>query len=159
MILKKMKIKLLSLFGVIICLFAACKKDSQPSINPPISTIPEIEFIEATPTTVKQFNDSIKFTIKFTDGDGNVGDISADSLSLFVTDNRNSTLVERYHIPPVAPLNSSIVVQGKFSVVLKNTILLNNANSSETTTFSFKLKDRAGNFSNVIQSGTITVVK
>lgn len=140
-------------------MFAACEKDSKPTINPPISTTPEIEFIDATPTTVKQFNDSIKFTIKFTDGDSNVGDISADSLSLFVTDNRNSTLVERNHIPPVAPLNSSIVVQGKFSVVLKNTILLNSNNTSETTTFSFKLKDRAGNFSNVVQSSLITIVK
>ncbi|MFM2226256.1 MAG: hypothetical protein RJA07_2458 [Bacteroidota bacterium] len=154
-----MKIKILYLLGLIIWLFATCKKDSQPSINPPISTTPEIEFIDAIPTTVKQFNDSIKFTIKFTDGDGNVGDISADSFSLFVIDNRNSTLVERYHIPPVAPLNSSIVVQGQFSVILKNTILLNSANASETTTFSFKLKDRTGNFSNTVQSGTITVVK
>ncbi|MEY4877377.1 MAG: hypothetical protein RL708_2527 [Bacteroidota bacterium] len=154
-----MKTKILYLLGLTICLFAACKKDTKPTINPPISTTPEIEFIDASPTTVKQFNDSLKFTIKFTDGDGNVGDISADSLSLFVTDNRNSTLVERYHIPPVAPLNSSIVVQGQFSVILKNTILLNSANTSETTTFSFKLKDRTGNFSNVVQSGTITVVK
>ncbi|MEN9521749.1 MAG: hypothetical protein RL065_126 [Bacteroidota bacterium] len=154
-----MRIKILYLLSIAICLLMACKKDSQPTINPPISTTPEIEFISAAPTTVKQFSDSIKFTLKFTDGDGNVGDISADSLSLFVIDNRNSSLVERYHIPPVAPLNSNIVVQGQFSVVLKNTILLNTNSTSETTNFSFKLKDRAGNFSNVVQSESITITK
>jgi hypothetical protein len=143
----------------LIILFVACKKDSKPTVNPPISTTPTIEFIEAIPTTAKQFSDSIKFTIKFTDGDGDVGDVSADSLSLFLYDSRNAAIVERFHIVPVAPSSSTIVVQGQFSVVLAHTILLNNSSTSESAIFSFKIKDRAGNSSNTVQSGNITIVK
>lgn len=154
-----MNIKQFIIFVIIISFLVGCKKDEKTFINPPISPIPLIEFINVTPTTVKQFSDSIKFTLKFTDGDGNVGDISADSLSLFIIDNRNASLVERFHIQPVSPANTTISVQGIFSVVLKNTILLNNNNTSETTTFSIKLKDRAGNFSNTIQSNAITIVQ
>jgi hypothetical protein len=151
--------KSILLFIISLCLFCGCKKDTPPFINPPTSTTPVIEFVDASPSTAKQFSDSIKFTIKFIDGDGNVGDISADSLSLYLTDNRDATLVERFHIQPIAPANSTVSVQGKFSILLKNTIILNSNNTSETTTFSIKLKDRAGNFSNTIQTNTITIVK
>ncbi|MEY2830592.1 MAG: hypothetical protein RIQ33_2450 [Bacteroidota bacterium] len=142
---------------ILIC--TACKKDTQPSVNPPISNVPSIEFVEAIPTTVKQFSDSIKFTIKFTDGDGDLGDISADSLSLYLYDSRSAAIVERFHIVPVAPSSSSLVVQGQFSIMLGHTILLNNTSASESAVFSFMIKDRAGNKSNMVQSGSITIVK
>jgi hypothetical protein len=137
----------------------ACKKDTKPSINPSISIVPSIEFVEAIPTTVKQFTDSIRFTIKFIDGDGDLGDISADSLSLYLYDSRSAAIVERFHIVPIAPSSASMVVQGQFSIMLAHTILLNNTNASESAVFSFIVKDRAGNKSNLVQSSSITIVK
>ncbi len=150
--------KIICLFSFFWVVFFSCKKDSQPVANPLLSDIPAIQLISTTPTTVHQFVDSIKFVIQFTDGNGDVGDYNADSLSLVVVDNRNSSLVNRFHIPPVAPQGSTIAVQGQFSVVLKSIILLNAASTSETTTFSIKLKDRAGNWSNTVVSPTVTIL-
>ena len=145
------------LFIVVGSIFFGCKKDAQTTALPTTSVIPAIQLISITPTSVHQFTDSIKFDIQYIDGDGNVGDYSADSTSLIIIDNRNSALVNKFHIPPVTPQGSSIEVQGEFIAVLKSIILLNSSSSSEATTFSIKLKDRAGNWSNVITTPTVTI--
>jgi hypothetical protein len=143
-------------FIFFIFLITGCKKDI-PIINEPISTIPKIEWVSINKTTIQQFADSIVFTIKFTDAGGDIGDVDADSTSLILSDSRDATLIEKYHIPVTAPANSNINVQGQFSIVLKNTILLHATNTNETTTYIIKLRDRSGHWSNEITSETITI--
>ena len=148
------KICYLLLLVLFIC---ACKKKKAEAILPPISTTPVIELLTVTPKSVHAFSDSLVFSVKYTDGDGDIGDFNADSLSLVLIDNRNSNLVEKYPIAAAAPANVKVAVQGIYRIVLDHTILLNSSNASETTTFSIQLKDRAGNWSNTATSETITV--
>ncbi len=146
-------ISLLILFTVF-----SCKKKPVENINPPIAKEPVITLESVTPTTVHQFTDSIVFNVKFIDGDGDLGDFSADSLSLALIDNRSAALEERFHIAPAAPVNVTVAVQGVYHIVLDHTIFLNSASTSESTTFTVHLKDRAGHWSNVVNSGTITIL-
>ena len=142
---------------MVIYVFVACKKDNQSVALPTVSPVPSIVFNGVSKSTIKQFVDSLKFDISFIDGDGNLGDYNADSLSLIIADNRNSALVNKFYIPPVTPQGSSIVVQGHFFPVLKSIILLDTTSQAETTTFSIKLKDRAGNWSNTVTSSQVII--
>ncbi len=149
----------LILFGLLSTSFFACKKKTTEFPGPgPVSVIPKISLLSVSATTVHQFTDSIQFTLSFVDGDGDLGDESADSLSLYLTDNRQSGLTERYHLNPIAPSGVSVPVNGVIPLTLHHTILLNSSSSSETTTFTLKLKDRAGHWSNEVSSNTITIL-
>lgn len=144
---------------VLIFFITSCKKREVVSEqNPPTSKTPVIELVSALPTTVQQLNDSIVFTIHYTDGDGDLGFENADSSSVFITDNR-FPLDFFFHLQPLAPLTSEIAITGNLPIVFPNTILENNSNSTEAATFSIKLKDRAGNWSNTVTTGTITVTQ
>ncbi len=136
----------------------SCKKDPDPIINPPISDIPEIVLSSVAPTTVEQFTDDIIFSIHYLDGNGDLGFEEADSLSLFIIDNR-VPLTNKFHIPPLSPIGSDITIEGDLNVVLENVIVLDTANATETTTFTIKLKDRAGNWSNEVISQSITITQ
>ena len=149
------------LFSAILLLVFSCKKATNPANdqpNEPVSDTPVIELLKFAPTTVTQFKDSILFTVKYLDGDGDLGYKNADSASLFLTDNRAS-LTETYHIPPLAPEGKEIAIEGNLIIKLDRTALLDTSNTQETTTYSIKLKDRAGNWSNTITTGSITIKK
>ena len=122
-----------------------------------ISDIPEINIISVNPINVLEFQDSIVFVIQYIDGNGDIGTENADTKSLYLTDNRVN-ITESYHIPPLAPLNSSIAIQGNLNVVLNKTAVFGTANS-ESATFSIYLVDRAGNSSNTVTSESITINK
>jgi len=128
------------------------------SVATEITDDPVIELVSVTPTTVTQFEDAIVFTISYTDGNGDIGNSDADNTSLELVDNRDpSNLVESFHIPPVTPAGTTIMIQGTLEVFLDRTAILNDDNSSETTTFSIRLRDRAGTWSNTVTTGTITI--
>ena len=133
-------------------LFSSCQKDDGPN---PISILPEIELKSVSPSSIQQF-DSLVFTIHYTDGDGDLGDYDADTLSLWITDNR-FPLTEKFHIPPLAPQGAVITITGDLIVTLDHVILEDQASSSETATFTIKLKDRSGNWSNEVTSPSVTI--
>ena len=138
--------------------FNSCKKDednSQPI--PPISDVPEIEFLGINTTTVHQFTDSLVFSIGYLDGDGDLGFESADSASLYVTDTR-FPLTHEYHLAPTAPQGAELTVQGVWNVVLENIIRKNGSASQESATFTIRVRDRAGNWSNEVSSPAVTVL-
>ncbi len=150
--------RLLIIIVLVTGFLSSCKKDEEAAPNPKISNTPEIEFVKANKTTVTEFEDSLVFTIKYTDGNGDLGYEHADSTSLELIDNRVA-LVEKYHLGLLAPAGSDIVIQGELSVVLPHTFILDDSASSETTTYSIKVRDRSGNWSNVVNSPTITINK
>ncbi|MCH8904156.1 MAG: hypothetical protein IIA45_09610 [Bacteroidetes bacterium] len=145
------------LFAAFLLAATSCKRNEPVSNdpNPPVSDTPMITLDKVAPTTVVQFQDSIVFTISYLDGDGDLGFDNADSLSLYLTDNRVG-LTEKYHIPPLAPLGTNIVISGELLVVLDHTALLDTL-GNETTTYTIKIKDRAGNWSNEVESQTVTI--
>jgi hypothetical protein len=140
----------------VIQFFFSCKKDS--SANPAISNVPAIQLKSLTPDTVHNLKDSLLFVIKYTDGDGDIGDENADTLSLWITDNR-FPLTEKFHIIPLAPQGTSIPITGDLNVVLDHIILKDESSLSESATFSVKLKDRAGNWSNTVTSAGVIILQ
>lgn len=149
---------------LVVLLFAtsACTKEKITDIEdepkPAISDVPLIDSLTLNLTSVREFQDSLIFSFYYLDGNGDLGHENADSASVFVTDMRDSlNLVFRYHLSPRAPAGADINVQGRLHLVLKNIIRLNPSAASETTTFGIRIKDRAGNWSNTLRTGTVTV--
>lgn len=137
---------------IIFLFFFSCKKDKDTD-----DVIPKIEFVSLTPSTVIQNQDSITFTIKYSDGDGDLGENTPAAKNLFLTDNRIH-IPTAYRISQLAPSGSSVAIQGTLNVVLKNTSLTDSSNQ-QTTTFSIYVVDRAGHQSNSVTSSVVTIKK
>lgn len=141
---------------LLLCFLVSCKKDDG-SINPSVSVVPEIALLSVSPDTVHNLVDSLLFTVSYIDGDGDLGEYDADSLSLWITDNR-FPLTEKFHIIPLAPQGATIAISGELKVVLEHIILKDQSATAETATFTIQLKDRAGHWSNSVTSKNITVM-
>ncbi len=132
------------------------KKDNTPEPNPPLSKVPSISITGLSANTVKALSDTLTISIKYTDGDGDIGFENADSAVVYVTDNRFPITME-YHVPPLSPTGTAVSITGTLPVVVKN-IILQNSTVAENATFSIKLRDRAGNWSNTAITSTVVVV-
>ena len=95
-------------------------------------------------------------TLKYKDGDGDLGDISADTLSIYVRDSR-LIKPDYYHLLPLSPINNKLSIEGILNIKIKNIFLLT-ASPLETTKFEIKLKDRAKNWSNTIFTPNIEII-
>ncbi len=144
-----MQTKYLIVLAVALSVFAACKKDE-------LSDVPDIELKSVAPATVQAFSDTLTFTIFYRDGNGDLGENSPDVYNLFLTDNRNS-ITYKYRIQQLGPDGSAIAIQGNLNVKLPGVPILDNNNTTETVTYSIYVVDRAGNKSNTITTGNITV--
>ena len=132
--------------------FFSCSKKEE------ISNVPSISFESVTPSgTIKQFNDSILFKISYRDGDGDLGENIDSVNNLFLTDSRNN-VTYKYRLQELAPMGAKIPIQGSVNILLTSISLVDPASSSETTTFSIYLVDRAGNKSNTVTSSVLTIV-
>ncbi len=143
--------KHLLIITLVLFLFSTCKKE----VELPFSITPNISIVNVSPTTIVQFKDSIAISISYTDGDGDLGHDNADSLICSVKDAR-LTKADNYYIPPLAPLGSNISIKGQLTIYIKNTFLLGNGNT-ETTNFEIQVHDRAGHYSNITNTGNITI--
>ena len=155
--------KIVLLFVLTFSVADCTKETSSMTENDPIpkiDDIPEIELLEVAPTTARQYVDSIAFTIQYLDGNGDLGNADPDIPSIKLIDNRDPhLLVFEYHLSPRAPEGSELAIQGELTVVLPNSILIDDNNQSETTTFSISITDRAGNESNTVETETITITQ
>lgn len=142
--------KRLFLFIALFMTILACEKET-PDLAPSIS------LQSVAPTLVQEFTDSIVFIINYEDYDGDLGFPNADSLSLWILDQRLNT-PDRFFIPPLAPLTEEVHIQGEFRLVLPNTFRLGTG-PQETTSFDIWIKDRKGNISNTITSPLITITE
>lgn len=139
-------------------LMFGCKKkyeDTEPM--PAISAIPKLELVSVAPTTVNQWEDSILFTVRYTDGDGDLGFAHADSMSVELIDLRFPLTIS-YHLQPLAPPNTAIAITGELPIVLDATMLEDQSASQESAVFQIRLKDRAGHWSNPVTTVPVTVL-
>jgi hypothetical protein len=136
-----------------LAMFSACKKEKIDLTDP----VPTILGITISPATVVEFQDSIIFLIDYRDGDGDLGENSADAHNLFVTDNRIN-VTEEFRIRELAPQGAEIPITGTLRVVLRNTGITDNSNS-QTVTYTIYIKDRAGNESERYVTPSITVTR
>lgn len=138
------------LLFVAMWLLASCEKGEEAP-----GTEPVITFVSVSPSIVTQYVDSLTFTLKYEDGDGDLGSNDPDVKNLFLTDSRNN-VTYKYRIKQLSPTGSAIAITGNLSVVLDNIGLIN-GNTPETATFNMYVKDRAGNQSNIVTSNAITI--
>jgi hypothetical protein len=143
-----------SLFIFAFLLLFSCKKEEIV----PISVIPAIEFVDIFPKVVKAYQDSITIRIKYTDGDGDLGENNPIVKNCFITDNRVS-IEYAYRIKQLAPDNTNISIQGELDIVIANTGLVDDTKISEEITYILNVFDRAGNKSNIIATLPIKVEK
>ncbi len=133
-------------------LCSACKEDEGP-----LELAPVLRIESVSPTTVRQFKDSITLVIFYEDLDGDLGSEDPDENVLSVKDSRLD-IPDFYHVKPLAPVGTTVPIQGTLVVKLRSAFLLGNGNS-EQLTFTVRIQDRAGNFSQAVDSPTLTVVK
>lgn len=145
---------IISVFVFFILSASSCTKEIQHSEGNPV---PFISLQKTEPTEVIQFKDSLKITINYEDGDGDLGFENADINSLEVKDSRLAK-PDFYYVPPQAPLGHKIYIKGSLQIQIKNLFLLGSG-SMETTTLELRIKDRAGNWSNKITTPVITIKK
>ena len=142
----------LIIYTFTIILLFSCKKEEEA-----YSDTPEIEFISISPSTNPEFSQNIKLVISYKDGDGDIGTEDPDEYTLLIHDSRLPA-ADEYHIQPLTPPNSSIQIEGELNINLAGLFVLGTG-TSESTTFTVKLKDRAGNWSNLITTSSIQVSK
>lgn len=142
--------KLCAIVLVISISLTGCKKEK------PISDIPSIKFVSMTPNPAIKYSDEIKITIKYTDGNGDLGENSPDAKNLFVTDYRTNVTYQ-FRINQLAPDNADIVIQGELLINLPAQGFVDDNNTSETAIYSIYVKDRAGNLSNTIETPALVI--
>jgi len=140
-----------SLFAAFALIFSGCKKDE--AID---SDVPTIE-IESVSSMDVQEGDPLTFRVKYTDGNGDLGENNPDAHNLFLTDNRVNVTYE-YRIQELAPSSSSLIIRGYLNVVLNGTAITDGSNS-QSVTYSIHVVDRAGNQSNTVTTDAITIHK
>ena len=136
---------------LVLLAFVSCSKDSA------LSSVPVIKFLDVNSTSIKEFKDSLVIRFEYTDADGDIGEDNPDKNDLFVKD-RRLVNADYYFVKPLSPPGSEIKITGIISVQIKNTFLLGTGNS-ELTQFNLKMRDRAGNWSNSINTPNITIIK
>jgi hypothetical protein len=100
------------------------------SCNEDPSDIPEISNLTVLPMVVQEFTDSVTIL-------------------------QNADL---YHVIPLSPEGSNVPIQGKLTVQLNNLFILGN-DTLEELQFEVMMQDQKGNWSNLLESDTISVYR
>ena len=137
----------------LILFFSACKDDDTPVVD----GIPILRVESISPKTATQFDDPIELVLYYEDANGDLGAEDPDKLNLSVKDSRLD-MADFYHIQPLAPIGANVPIQGTLKVAIKSVFLLGNGDS-EKITFTVRIQDQAGNWSDESVSPEITVVK
>lgn len=142
----------LFIFCSMLLLLSSCKKDNG------ILDTPIIEFVSISPNPAIKYQDEVTITIKYTDGNGDLGENTPDKKNLFVTDKRNN-VVFKFRVTQLAPDNSEIAIQGNLDIKLTPQGFIDDNNTSEKTTYTIYMVDRAGNQSNSIETTELQITQ
>lgn len=128
------------------------------------STTPILTFSELSKSFMTQNGtDSLFLTFLFEDGDGDIG--SDTSKNIVVKDSRNGSILASYKVPDYL-LNNSSSRKGSITLVVYSPCCHypNGTSCQPSTTYptdkmqyEIQLQDRAGNWSNIIQSDFVTL--
>ena len=131
-------------------LFSGCK-DNEFEADP----IPFISIESVTPTTVTQFMDSVIVVLSYDDGEGNLGFFAPDSNALAVADSRFLE-PDYYFVQALAPDGQDLHIQGTLRIGLTPPFILGSS-PQEVISYSIKIKDRSGNWSNTVVTPDIII--
>lgn len=127
-----------------------CNKDKD---NDPVK--PELKLVSVSASSVAEFENAIQIVFSYEDYQGDLGSSDPDVLQLQVKDARLEN-ADGYHIPPMTPEEKELHIKGNYTLTLRPLFRLGTS-ESETTTLKLTLTDRAGNVSNTIETGAITI--
>ena len=152
----------------LLLLLAAC-------VSPPeYPEEPVLQFESLSKNTLAQYingpRDSLTITLSYTDGDGDLSDIDDDSLELTLIDTRLPEETIPFRLPSI-PIDGTgngisgdifirIVNTDQFTCCIRNNRICVADPSFPVDTFSYliQLRDRAGNFSNVVRTEPIEIL-
>jgi len=143
-----MRYLLLILFVLVL---SGCKKAT--IVKKPAE--PLIAIVSTDPVNILQFEENVALVLRYEDGDGDLGHPHPDSLLLEVRDAR-LLFPDYYFVPPLAPIGSEVAIEGELEFRLNGTFLFGNG-ATEQTTYSIRMRDRKGNWSNTVITPTITI--
>ena len=143
---KHLLIILLSLWGLVSC----TEKEGTP-----VESAPAIGILSVTPDTLLQFVDSAFVTLQYEDPNGDIGSDDPDVNDLEVKDSRISS-ADFYHVQPLTPDGMALFIRGKIRIKL-NTLFLLGTGDFETTSFSIRLRDQNGNWSETVTTDPIVI--
>lgn len=139
----------LFVFAAMAALLAGCKKEEV------MPSAPEIGFLSMSTQSVQEFDERVTVRFSYKDGDGDLGQSDPDNYTLWVKDARLEG-TDGYHIPPLAPEDAEVPIQGEHEVELNALFLLGNS-GQEGTSYTIYVMDRAGNRSNEFSTGAIII--
>lgn len=142
------------MIGIFLIVSNSCEKSEQLL---PFSEIPEIELVRLSHDTIKEYVDVLTITIRYRDGDGDLGFEEPEKYAVFIRDARLQTF-DGFYLGPIAPPGQRIAIQGTLSVEFPSLFVFGNR-SQESTKFFIYMVDRAGNKSNEIETPTILIMK
>ncbi len=140
---------------IICCLLAGFCVACDTSAVLPVAGPPVIWVDSLSPTDVQKFGEPIMMVLYYRDDNGDVGDSDPDEHSLHIRDSRLAE-PDTWHVQPVTLPGDEVPVEGTLKIDLGPVFLLGNGNE-EQFFYTIQLKDRAGNWSEPVQSPTITV--
>jgi len=140
------------LLTMLLILISCKKEEAKPVFDP----IPHIAFLEMSPGSVKAYKDSVSFVISYEDGDGDLGENTAGSENLFLKDLRTGASYT-FRIRRLVPGDEKAPIKGTLKFVLPFVILTDDSSTQQEVRFEIKLRDRAGNESNTVQTGMLQV--
>lgn len=129
--------------------FSACKEEP--------STVPEISNLTVEPMLVEEFTDTVTISFDYADYDGDLGHPDPNVTSLSVKDSRLE-FEDLYHVQPLAPEDANVPIQGRLSIRLNNLFILGN-DTLEELQFEVMIQDRKGQWSDLVETDTITVYR
>jgi hypothetical protein len=144
--------------------FLGCKKEGAVPFPSPVTQYPNPGYLDVPsialenyfPDAVTANRDALTFSIRYIDGDQDSEAFAEGETAIELTDNRDKNrLVYLFHPEP----RSVNALFGDHTVRLRHTILLDPTNESEQTTFSIRLRDRAGHWSNSVRTGTVRILR
>ena len=134
----------------ILAIALSCKKEKVV-----FDAVPIIEFISITPSVASQYTDSVTITIKYSDGDGDLGQNDAAVKNCFIKDNRIG-IVYDFRIKQLSPDNSSVPITGTLNLELGGQGITDNS-AQQNVSYTVYVVDRAGHKSNEITTSSIVI--
>jgi hypothetical protein len=121
---------------------------------------PELELVSVSPTTMVAHAEPVEVVLHYRDAQGDLGTEDADDYTLWMRDARLDA-DDGFHVPPMTPADPNggfleLSIEGNLVVQVPPLFILGGG-EVETTQLTFTLEDRAGNRSESVVTGTLTV--
>ena len=135
------------------CASFACTVESD---DPAFAIVPAITLDAQSATEVTAFADTLRLTLSYQDGDGDLGGLDGDS-RLYVHDSRLPA-PDAFDLRSFTPNGEALSIEGTLDVVLGPYFLLGNA-GEEVIDLELWITDRAGHESNRVFADEIRVLR